>query len=669
MSKNSSINVIDYLFAGAGASTTLLLMSLERRGLLQNKSIVIVDPDEKIKNDKTYCFWSNTNDNIVSHCNHLISYRWNKISVNQNNYESIQPLEYIHIKGETVYNELRRIIQQYQINRINGSVLAIDDHLFPIHIKTASEVFIAKKVFDSRPPQYLKAKEYESHLAQSFVGYVIQTNKPIENYDGVKLMDFEVNQLQSTQFVYVLPFEKNKSLVELTRFGNELISEQEAKPILEKYIHEHFGDFDILDIEIGCIPMSNAKIVSDNNANLIPIGSRAGAIKASTGYAFKNMYNHAERLAESMLLEQDTPKIKNISRFQFYDRLLLSILKNQPEYGKPIFQTLFQKNNATDVLHFIEEKTSFLQDIKILLSLPIKPFLRALFFDILFRMKNFSNPLLLFSFTILLLFLQVQSDILFSYSQIIFFSIGLFFVGIPHGALDNLVESGSIKTGYELHFIFKYLLKGLLFLMFWLIYPSAALVIFLLYSALHFGQTDMNEWKPSMKNNIQSILWGTIVLSIILIAHVSETNAILSNLKVFSIPLASSEGITIGIGLSIFGIFWGIFEKKIQMILIAFTLLLTIYLPLLTSFGLYFIGHHSIMGWSHLKNNFQATHLNLFKKALPYNVGAWLLFGLYLLFADGLWVSGFFVFISCISLPHVLAMNKFYSYFFSPIDK
>lgn len=664
MTENSFPNTIDYLFAGAGASTTLLLMSLERRGLLHNKSIVIVDPDEKIKNDKTYCFWSNSNDPIVSHCNHLVSYRWNKISVNQHYYESIHPLEYLHIKGETVYNELRRIIHQYQIKRIKESVITIDDHLHPVHIKTDSEIFIANKVFDSRPPQYLTPNENESHLAQSFVGYVIQTTNPIAVSDGVKLMDFEVNQLQSTQFVYVLPFEKNKALVELTRFGSELISEQEAKPILEEYILKHYGAFEILDIEKGCIPMSNAEILSEHSQNKIPIGSRAGAIKASTGYAFKNMHDHSEQLAESILLEQSLPKIKSISRFRFYDRLLLSILKNQPEFGKPIFQTLFQKNKAINVLHFIEEKTSLIEDVNILLSLPIKPFLRALFFDVIFKLKKISNPLLLFTFTLILFFLQYQSTSIFNITQVLFFSLGLFFVGIPHGALDNIVESGSIKTGLELKFILKYILKGSSFLILWFIFPSVALVFFILYSALHFGQSDMNEWKAELNNNFQSFLWGILVLSIILISHISETNAVLNNLKVFNIPLTNTEGINIGIALSMISILWGILEKKSSMILVASTLLLSIYLPLLTAFGLYFIGHHSVTGWKHLKHNFQTTHLNLFKKALPYNTGAWALLGLYLLFADGLWISGFFVFISCISLPHVLAMNKFYAKIF-----
>ena len=48
---------VDYLFAGAGAAASLLLLSLERRGLLQEKRIAVLDPDDKKRDDKTFCFW------------------------------------------------------------------------------------------------------------------------------------------------------------------------------------------------------------------------------------------------------------------------------------------------------------------------------------------------------------------------------------------------------------------------------------------------------------------------------------------------------------------------------------------------------------------------------------------------------------------------------------
>jgi lycopene beta-cyclase len=650
----------DYAFAGAGASTTLQLMSLERRGLLQNKSVLIIDPDEKIKNDKTYCFWSNTSDAITNNCEAIISYKWNKIIVNNDVQESISPLAYSHVSGSDVYNELRRIIHTYNITRIFDSVLTIEHTNDVLNINTKATTYQAKLMFDSRPPTYKPLLANESHLAQSFIGYVITTVEEITSQDCVRLMDFEVAQQGYTQFMYVLPFNANTALVELTRFGSDVITPNEAEPVLKEYIQSHFGEYTIVDIEKGCIPMSNAEIDIDEIKNVIPIGARAGAIKSSTGYAFKNMFYQAEQLADNIQHQQKLTTKHNKNRFTFYDRLLLLILKDEAEMGKPIFKTLFQKNKAVNVLHFIEEKTSIVQDLKILSSLPIKPFLKALYFDVNVKLKSIGSPVLLILFTILLIAIQASIPASFDIIQYTVFAIGLFLVGIPHGALDNIVESGDVNNGIKLNFIVKYLLKAGVYFIVWLIHPGTALVLFLLYSAMHFGQADMQEWKANKSRIFESTVWGAIVLSMLLLGHVSETNSVLKNMDVFVIPLSNESGLYATLFLSIVGVSWGLYSRKIPMIMISLTLLLAIYLPLLTAFALYFIGQHSITGWAHLKNSFNSNNITLFKKALPYNLGAWFLFSIVLINMDNSWTSSFFIFVSCISLPHVLAMNKFY---------
>jgi len=104
------------------------------------------------------------------------------------------------------------------------------------------------------------------------------------------------------------------------------------------------------------------------------------------------------------------------------------------------------------------------------------------------------------------------------------------------------------------------------------------------------------------------------------------------------------------------------------MLLSCLMLLVSIELPLISSFGLYFIGQHSLNGWSHLKQGMSVDNKSLYLKALPFTIGALLLFVvfIYLLKNDYLvefnesLITIFFVFISCISFPHVMVMNRFY---------
>ena len=57
--------VYDYIFTGLGASSCILIHEFQRKGLLSEKKILILDPSTKNVNDKTYCFWSAETDEIT----------------------------------------------------------------------------------------------------------------------------------------------------------------------------------------------------------------------------------------------------------------------------------------------------------------------------------------------------------------------------------------------------------------------------------------------------------------------------------------------------------------------------------------------------------------------------------------------------------------------------
>jgi lycopene beta-cyclase len=671
-SRNPTLKV-DYVFSGAGASATLLLMSMAQRGLLKRKKIVILDPDTKSINDKTYCFWSLPDEPITLQCGHLISHSWDTASVNRKQSELLFPMHYNHIPSSAVYKELQCIAHEYGIEHIQASVLEFENTKDGIIITTDNGTWLANTVFDSRPPQYEPLQKNEVHLLQSFIGFIIETDTPLTDSTCLDLMDFEVDQLEWTQFVYILPLASNKVLVELTRFGKTPITKLEAEPILNHYIYERFGNFKILDVERGCIPMSTAKIKPSNLAKVIAIGGRAGAIKPSTGYAFKNMFNHVEQLAESLLKNTSHSQIRGRSRFKFYDRLLLLILGFKPTLGKTIFNTLFQRNKILNVLKFLDEKTSLYQDLKILSTLPFKPFILAWCWDVYIRFKPLFMPLSILILSLVLWVLQTFfSPTIYIWIELGILLLGLFIVGIPHGAVDHLLENNNLKSPVNLKFIFSYLFTAAGFFLLWLMTPNLAILSFLVYSIWHFGQSDVKEWLPRNKNPLKNWLWGAILLGIILFSHIIETNLILVDMGVFLIQLDNNIGILISRLLIFIALVWGLLEKKTTIIISCAMLAVGTQLSLITAFGLYFIGQHSLNSWLHLKIGLNTNNIKLFSKALPFNIGAFLLFATLLFCLENKWlnafngkeVTAFFVFISCISFPHVIAMHKFYQKIF-----
>lgn len=652
----------DLIFIGAGASTTLLLMSMKKRNLLNNKSIAIIDPDTKSQNDKTYCFWAKNSDQISIDCNSLVSFRWNKIIVNSHKEELIEPLEYLHITGQEVYNELKKIISEFNIERIydNAEIQPTKNLNANIFLSNNNKLLESSIVFDSRTPKFNISSNNQFQLSQSFIGYIIEAEENIPSFDCVRLMDFEIEQQGYTQFIYILPFEKNKALVELTRFGSERINNYDVEAILPKYIKNKFGNFKILTIEEGCIPMSNADIIKEEYPNLFPIGARAGAIKASTGYAFKKMHEHAEQIAESLYSNNQSLELKTNRKFKFYDSLLLQILNYQPEKGKKIFETLFEKNKANKVLNFIDEKTNLIQDVKILTSLPIMPFLNALFFHTKNRLKKLNYSLTLLAFTLFMCLLNWSSNQVFTIIELVFFSIGLVIVGIPHGAVDNIVDSLNMNIKINIKFIIKYLSISIIYFSIWLISPNIALALFLAYSAWHFGQADMFEWTKNNNQIVANLFWGITLLGIILLGHLKETNNILENLNTFTFNLNENSADIITFSLYMVSALYAVYHKKSAMLISATTLYISTTLPLISSFGIYFIGQHSITGWTHLRAALKTDNISLFKKSIPFNFAAIsLLIAMYFGINNTL-ISTFFILISCISLPHVLVMNSFY---------
>ena len=104
--------------------------------------------------------------------------------------------------------------------------------------------------------------------------------------------------------------------------------------------------------------------------------------------------------------------------------------------------------------------------------------------------------------------------------------------------------------------------------------------------------------------------------------------------------------------------------RRVQWLALVLFLVLSQWVPLVISFGIYFIFHHSFKGWSHLRESLGQNNLTLFKNALPFNIGAFVLFLFFFLNPQGSLetnTSLFFVFISCISFPHIFCMHRFYA--------
>tara|TARA_B100001778_G_C18547297_1_gene611277 strand:- start:165 stop:1400 length:1236 start_codon:yes stop_codon:yes gene_type:complete len=406
------------------------------------------------------------------------------------------------------------------------------------------------------------------------------------------------------------------------------------------------------------IPMDPVLPKPKKKSNCINIGTRAGNVKPSTGYAFKNMYAQSKFICNSDAFKFNRPPRKK--RFHFYDQLLLIILTLWPQKGKPIFEQLFKTKSAFFVLTFLDEKSNIFDEFKMFFKLQIGVFLKATLHWVYWKLKPYFVPLLM----VLTVFLpsenKAESVLNLAYYQVLLMVVGLLIIGIPHGALDHFTEAVDKGKKITVKFVSRYLVLMVPVFLIWVWSPFIALVFFLVYSAWHFGQTDVNQW--GIKSKAIGFLWGCILLSYLFITHLDELNIILSALEVPTLvsfqEIDVLKGLIIGLGVS-----FSIYFRKFQWFLIVCFLFVSQFTNLIFSFGVYFILHHSRLGWLHLKDELQVSHVKMYLKALPFNIGAIVLFVLFFINLELSLqenIAYFFIFLSCVSFPHVLCMHTFY---------
>jgi lycopene beta-cyclase len=633
-----------------GCANSLLLHALHRKGLLANSRILVLDPAPKVTNDRTFCFWLSPEELKENGLESLVEYNWDQVICNDKAPQQLRNKRYYYLSAAALYTHAKAILAQHEFTWEHRTV---DGDL--------SE--LATHVFDSRPPEWRVQHPSETLLSQSFFGWVVRTDKPVFDTRSFTMMDFSIAQNEQTQFMYVLPFAANHALLEPTRFGKESITKDEAFGFVQAYLAHFDTSFEIISQEQGSIAMCSSLPESPVQAKHVhPMGAAAGLLKPSTGYSFIRNLHDANTIAHSIqqgatvLARRQTKK-----RFAYYDRLLLQILARKPQRGKDIFESLFARNKAENVLNFLDETSTPAQEARLMLTLPLLLFLGAAFKDLLLNAKTGLwkvSPALLCG--VFASFLHMFGLLEWCWPLLL---AGLLMVGLPHGAIDHLHQYPDKKLSQLLPYFLLYLALGIGVLCFWLLAPPLALALFFGYSAWHFGQADLEIWRLK-HTSLRPFLWGAFSLLFLLLTHFLEVKKVLLQMGVELYWLSSAPFFTyltaipfwMFIGIIPVFVFrsWRIIEAIIVLILLSG-------LPLIEAFGIYFIFQHSLNGWRYLTQITSKKPKQLWWQALPFMLASIGLFAGYYFWSSAQNWGLLFIFLSALSFPHVFFMHRAYA--------
>jgi lycopene beta-cyclase len=287
------------------------------------------------------------------------------------------------IRAADFYRFIREILApRANIDFLQGNVTRIVDGPERAEVHANELLLTADWVFDSRydVADYRPLSSHYHYLMQHFVGWEIETTTPTFNPDVPRMFDFRTPQRGAMRFVYVLPYDSRRALVEYTLFSAHVLPEAEYETALQEYLTDVVGatDYRITDVEQGVIPMTDHPVHRQVGQRVMTNGTRGGQVKPSTGYAFHRIQQDSAAIVRSLATHDHPFAVPTLpSRYRFFDSILLQVLYRRGDLGARIFTALFQNNPIQRIFRFLDEESSWGDDLGILASVPPGPFIAA----------------------------------------------------------------------------------------------------------------------------------------------------------------------------------------------------------------------------------------------------------------------------------------------------
>jgi len=379
-------NHYDYIIAGAGAAGLSLLYHLLQQNPGFNKRVLLIDKNLEKQNDRTWCFWEAGSGPFEA----VVSRKWNTLhyhSQRRSKLLHIAPYEYKMVQGIDFYKHCFAKIKanphvtllQASIEGMESTTTAQGTHVGTVN--TSQGTYTAQYVFNSARVNTPK-HPHNHYLLQHFKGWYIKLNQGTWPSMVPNFMDFRVNQYQDCRFVYVFPQTENTGLVEYTVFSQNMLTQEQYTQGIEQYLQQVLpvGGYTVEHEEFGVIPMTNARFKPQNGPAIINIGTAGGHTKASTGYTFTFIQRQTQRMAANLQkgLPPNHGMPKSQSRFALYDAIFLGVLSNPHYPSYRIFDDMFAKLPPALVLDFLNEESTFWQELRVMTSVNMGVFAKSL---------------------------------------------------------------------------------------------------------------------------------------------------------------------------------------------------------------------------------------------------------------------------------------------------
>lgn len=262
--------------------------------------------------------------------------------------------------------------------RMGCPVLEVREEGEVVRVVTGQGDYLCRYVVDTRSPA--RACVEQSRLFQVFLGAELSIPEGV-GHATLALMENMESDSRGFRFDYVVPLGGDRILVEATRFSVNPLGAEALEDDLQASLKRSVPDgrYRVVRKEYGMIPMGLPVERGNPAARCVQAGARGGAVRASSGYAFAEIQEWAQRCAGQILAGK--PPVGHPGRSQLLarmDALFIEVLRAEPERAPDFFWRIARNVPVDSFVRFMMGTAPCADLLKVIRSLPPWPFLRQL---------------------------------------------------------------------------------------------------------------------------------------------------------------------------------------------------------------------------------------------------------------------------------------------------
>lgn len=334
----------DVILLGSGLANGLIALYLHKKKI----KFLLIEKNQSLNKSQTWSFHkTDVTSDQYKFLEPMITKVWPSYLVSFPNYKKEINLTYCSITAQSFFEHLQNTLNPEDIIT-NAEVSFVDSNSVTLKDQTKLK---ANVIIDGRG---LNKNECGPCGYQKFLGIDFEFPHGHGLLSPI-IMDATVQQTDGYRFIYVLPWDHQRVLVEDTYYSNKKdIHTEQLRNEVTLYATRNIGEkFRIIREEMAALPIPLTDKMFNGWANdgmISTVGMRAGFFHPTTGYSLPQAVHIAETV--SRLTEFNSSKVnqtlrdemynwkKNCSYFIFLNRMLFGAA--QPTERVKIFERFYR---------------------------------------------------------------------------------------------------------------------------------------------------------------------------------------------------------------------------------------------------------------------------------------------------------------------------------------